>query len=221
MNLSYKHANLHHSFGYVEYKKAEDGVKAQEAMNGKEIDGRAINVDFSKPKAPRQDLGDRKKQYGDKPLSPPSATIFVANLPFSATSDGVGEAFGQHADVVGVRLPTDRDTGEPKGFGYVEFTSIDEAKKAFAAMEGQDIMGRVPRLDYSTPRPERSGDSPGGRGGFGRGGGRGGFDRGGRGGGRGRGGFDRGGRGGGRGRGGSSTNRGGFGDFQGKKVTLG
>lgn len=206
-------------FGYVEFENAEDGVRAQEAMNGKEIDGRAINVDFSRPKTEQQPRQDRAKQYGDKPLSPPSATIFVANLAFSATSDNVGEEFGKHADVVGVRLPTDRETGEPKGFGYVEFVSIEEAQKAFAGMEGQSIMGRVPRLDYSSPRPDR-GDSAGGRGGFGRGGGRGGFDRGGRGGGRGRGGFDRGGRGGGRGGRGGSTNRGGFGDFQGKKMSF-
>ncbi len=203
-------------FGYIEFANAEEGVKAQEAMNGREIDGRAINVDFSRPRTEQPPRQDRAKQYGDRVRSPPSATIFVANLPFAATQDAVGEAFGEHAEVVGVRLPTDRETGEPKGFGYVEFGSIDEAEKAFAAMEGQSIMGRVPRLDYSTPRPDRNGDSPGGRGGFSRGGGRGGFDRGGRGGGRGRGGFDRGGRGG---RGGS-TNRGGFGDFKGKKMSF-
>ena len=203
----------------MEYANADDGVKAQEAMNGKEIDGRAINVDFSRPKTEQQPRQDRAKQYGDRVRSPPSSTIFVANLAFSATSDAVGEEFGKHADVISVRLPTDRDSGEPKGFGYVEFASVPEAEKAFAAMEGQSIMGRVPRLDFSTPRPERTGDSPGGRGGRG-GGGRGGFDRGGRGGGRGRGGFDRGGRGGGRGGRGGSTNRGGFGDFQGKKMSF-
>ena len=208
------------SFGYVEFANAEDGVKAQAAMTGKEIDGRAINVDFSRPKTEQQPRQDRAKHYGDRVRSTPSSTIFVANLAFSATSDAVGEEFGKHADVVGVRLPTDRETGEPKGFGYIEFASIEEAEKAFAGMEGQAIMGRVPRLDYSTPRPDRNGDSPGGRGGFSRGGGRGGFDRGGRGGGRGRGGFDRGGRGGGRGGRGGSTNRGGFGDFQGKKMSF-
>lgn len=185
-------------------------------MHETELDGRQINVDFSKPKdaAPRQ---DRAKQYGDNQLSPASATLFVANLAFDATTDGVAEEFAKHGEVVGVRLPTDMETGNPKGFGYVEFASVEEAQKVFGAMNGQPIMGRPVRLDYSTPRPPRTGDSPGGRGG--RGGGRGGFDRGGRGGGRGRGGFDRGGRGGGRGRGGS-TNRGGFGDFQGKKMSF-
>ena len=129
----------------------------------------------------------------------------------------------------GIRLPTDRETGAPKGFGYVEMESIEEATAAFEALQGADMAGRALRLDYAGARPENNDSPRGGRGGFGgRGGGRGGFgDRGGRGGGRGRGGFgDRGGRGGrgGRGdRGGSSsrgTNRGGFGDFSGKKTTF-
>lgn len=211
-----------HRFGYVEYVNAEDGVNAQEAMHEKDLDGRNINVDFSKPKnkdAPRQ---DRQKTYGDN-TSPPSETIFVANLPFDVTEDVVAEEFGKHGSVLGVRLPTDMESGQPKGFGYVQFGSIDEATEVFGKMSGAVINGRPVRLDYSTPRPPRNDDSPrgrGGRGGFdrgGRGGGRGGFDRGGRGGGRGRGGFDR---GGGRGGRGGSTNRGGFGDFKGQKKTF-
>lgn len=120
---------------------------------------------------------------------------------------------------MGIRLPTDRETGEPKGFGYVTFASIDEAKAALEAMQGAYISSRPVRLDYSQPRPQNDAGGRGGFGGRGRGGDRGGRGRGGFGGGRGRGGFDRGGRGGGRGRGGS-TNRGGFGDFKGQKVSF-
>ena len=197
-----------------------DGVKAQAEMHEVEIDGRAVNVDFSKPKpdqaTPRQ---DRQKSYGDS-ISDVSDTIFVANLPFEVTEDVVGEEFGKHGSVLGVRLPTDMNSGAPKGFGYVQFASVEEAKEVFGKMTGTTIMGRPIRLDYSTPRPPRNGDSPGGRGG------RGGFnDRGGRGGGRGRGSFDRGGRGAGRGgfdrgRGGrgGTTNRGGVGAFSGQKM---
>ena len=211
------------SFGYVKFVNAASGEKAKAEKHRTELDGRTINVDFNQPKdnsTPRQ---ERAQKYGDSQPSEVSSTLFVANLAFDATSDLVGEEFGKHGSVIGVRLPTDKDTGAPKGFGYVEFSSVEEAQKVFGAMSGATIMGRPIRLDYSTPRPPRNDDSPGGfRGGRG---GRGGFDRGGRGGGRGRGGFDRGGRGGdrgGRGRGGrgGSTNRGGFGDFQGKKMSL-
>lgn len=113
------------------------------------------------------------------------------------------ESFSEHGNILGVRLPTDPESGRPKGFGYVQFSSVDEARSAFNAANGLAIGGRPVRLDYSTPRQ----NDGGGRGG--RGGGRGGA-RGGRGGGRG---APRGGRDGG-------TNRGGFGDFSGTKMTF-
>jgi len=142
--------------------------------------------------------------------------LFVGNLSFEANEDIVGEAFGEHGAVTNVRLPTDIDSGNPKGFGYVTFASVVDAKKAYENMMGAEIAGRPVRLDYATPRPDRSGGGGGGRGG------RGGFgDRGGRGGGRGgRGGFGDRGRGGSRGGRGGSTNRGGFGDFKGQKKTF-
>lgn len=116
-------------------------------------------------------------------------------------------------------LTVTRDSGRFKGFGYITFYSVDDAKSVVEQLQGADLMGRGVRLDYASGRPENNGGG-GGRGGFGgRGGGRGGFgDRGGRGG---RGGF--GGRGGGRGgfgdRGGRGGGRGG-GGFQGKKITF-
>lgn len=203
-------------FGYVEFVESASAFKAQKEMHETIIDNRTINVDFSTPRGDGRSGGakERSKSFGDQ-TSPPSDTLFVANIAFGATEDVVRDAFMKHGSVLGVRLPTNPEDGNPKGFGYVQFSSIDEAAKALVAMQGSSIEGRSVRLDFSTPRTN-SGDR-GGRGGRGavRGGGRG-FDRGGRGGGRGRGG-DRGGRGGGRG---GSTNRGGFNDFQGKKVTF-
>ncbi|KAK3704335.1 nuclear localization sequence binding protein [Vermiconidia calcicola] len=217
-------------FGYVEFINTSDAITALEAKNGADLDGRNIRVDFSQPRekrtdgqTPQQRGSERAQRYGDVPKEP-SATLFVGNISFNADESMLTEVFQDFGTIKGIRLPTDRDTGDFKGFGYVEMGSIDEAKAAFEGLQGADVGGRPVRLDYSTPKPQN--DSAGGRGGFGgRGGGRGrgGFsDRGG-GRGRGRGGFnDRGGRGGGRGgsRGGSSFNRGGFGDFSGKKKTF-
>ncbi|KAF2480498.1 hypothetical protein BDY17DRAFT_326398 [Neohortaea acidophila] len=220
-------------YGYVEFNSTEKALEALEAMQGTLLDGRNLRVDFSVPRpardenaTPQQRGADRAQKYGDTPKEP-SATLFVGNVSFDADESMITELFQEYGTINAVRLPTDRETGAIKGFGYVEFSSIDESKAAFEALQGGDLAGRSMRLDYSTPR---SNDSPaggrgggrGGRGGFGDRGGRGGF--GGRGGGRG--GFgDRGGRGG-RGGGGSfrgrgnTTNRGGFGDFSGKKVTF-
>ena len=157
-------------------------------------------------------------------MSEPSETLFVGNLSFDAGQDAVTQAFEPYGVPTGVRIPTDPETGNYKGFGYVTFGSVEEAKSALEAMQGSYIEGRPIRLDYSQPRPQNNGAPRGGRGGFGGRGGRG--DFGGRGGGRGFGGRGRGGRGdfggrgGGRGGRGASTNRGGFGDFSGKKTTF-
>ena len=205
-------------FGYVEFVSSEAGVKAQQQLHGFELDGRPLNIDFANMKKDSKERSNqRQSKFGDQNTTP-SETLFVANIAFGATEDIIAEAFGSYGVVQGVRLPTDMETGQPKGYGYVQFASIEDATKAMETMSGASIEGRPIRLDYAGPRPDRNGG--GGRGGGrGRGGdrGRGGFDRGGRGGGRGRGGFDRGGRGGGRG---GSTNRGGFGDFKGKKMTF-
>lgn len=198
-------------FGYVRFKTA-DAVEKALAMNGTEIDGRAVNIDRSTPPDRSKGREQRAKAFDDQ-ISPPSSVLFVGNITFSTTEDGLWSFFNEYG-VKSVRLPTDRDTGRPKGYGYVEFEDIEGAKKAFEASQGAEIDGRSVRLDYSQPRDGpgggrggrgggRGGFDRGGRGGFDRGG-RGGFDRGGRGG---RGGFDRGGRGG---RGGFDRGRGGF-----------
>ncbi|KAF1347024.1 hypothetical protein BDV97DRAFT_231390 [Delphinella strobiligena] len=214
-------------FAYVEFADTDAAIEALNTKHGVELDGRALRCDFSSPRQPKQDgdrANNRAQQYGDK-KSVPSATLFCGNLSFDTTQDSLTGYFSEFGSINGIRLPTDRETGAPKGYGYIEFSSIEEAQGALDTMNGADVDGRAIRLDYSTPRdPSTSGGFGGGRGG-GRGG-RGGFgDRGGRGGGRGgRGGFgDRGGRGGSRGgRGGfpPSTNRGGFGDFKGKKMSF-
>ena len=94
-------------FGYVEFVKAESAQKALE-MAGSEIDGRAIKVDLSLPRAPRDGaaFGDKpKKVFNDQLSGPPTTTLFVGNLPFSATEDAVWTAFADFGDVSSVRRP--------------------------------------------------------------------------------------------------------------------
>ena len=223
------------SFGFIHFSTAEEAKAAVEAKRGTELDGRALNIDFDGPRKDRGDGGakngntrdradNRAKQFGDQ-KGTPCNSLWVGNISFDATAEMIGEAFGEYGSVTRVSLPTDRETGSPKGYGYVDFSSVDEAKQAMEHLNGSDIMGRSIRLDYATPRTTDGFPSAGGRGarGGGRGdrGGRGSFggDRGGRGGRGGRG--DRGGgRGGSRGGRGGTTNRGGLGDFKGSKVTF-
>lgn len=196
-------------FGYVDFDSAEAAQTAVKTMNGTELDGRTLNVDLSTPRPERPKA--EKRDFNQEALSAPSQTLFIGNLPFSATQDAVYETFAAYGDITSVRLPTDPDTQQIKGFGYVEFGTLESAEAAVAQGRGEGIFidNRQARLDFSQPRTGggdrgggRGGSRGGGRGGFGgRGGGGGGF--GGRGGGGGRGfGGDRGGRGRGGGRGG-------------------
>ena len=170
-------------FGFVEFATVE-AANACVALNGKEIDGRPVKIDKSAPAAPSPEK--RAKAFGDVP-SDPSNVLFVGNISWNTTEDGLWEVFAEYGEVKSVRVPTDRETQKPKGFAYVEFIDIDTAKKAFEGASGSQIDGRSIRLDYSQPRDGGAGGG-GNAGGFrgrGRGGdrgwgGRGGGDRGGR-----------------------------------------
>jgi RNA recognition motif-containing protein len=87
---------------------------------------------------------------GDR-TCPSSDTLFVGNLSFDTSEDIVSKAFSKCGTVLGVRLPTDRFTGNYKGFGYVTFSSVNEAKAALENMQGAEINGRACRLDFSQP----------------------------------------------------------------------
>ncbi|KAF1820873.1 uncharacterized protein K489DRAFT_294169, partial [Dissoconium aciculare CBS 342.82] len=165
-------------FGYVEYTSAADAQKALAARHGYLLDNRELRVDTgeSRPQQTPQQKGfDRANKYGDTP-KPPSNTIFVGNVSFDADENALSEAFGEYGTIKAVRLPTDRDTGALKGFGYVEMSSVEEAQAAHEALQGADIAGRNIRLDFASERSNDGGDrgGRGGGGGRGFGGGRGG-----------------------------------------------
>ena len=67
--------------------------------------------------------------------------LYVGNLPFTATEDGVRTLFSAHGTVEKVSLITDRDSGQPRGFGFVEMSSSD-ASRAMQALNGKDFDGR-------------------------------------------------------------------------------
>ena len=124
--------------------------------------------------------------------------IYVGNLPFSTTEAELRQMFEAHGEVSSATLVMDRETGRPRGFGFVEMNDDGQARAAMEALNGQNIAGRDLTVNEARPREDRGGFGGGGGGGRGRGGFGGG---GGGGGGRGRGGFGGGGGGGG-GRGG-------------------
>ena len=88
--------------------------------------------------------------------------LYVGNLPFSATEDSVRELFAAHGTVEKVALVNDRDTGQPRGFGFVEMSSAD-AQKAMQSLNGKDFGGRPLKVNEAQDKPRG-----GGGGGYGR-----------------------------------------------------
>jgi cold-inducible RNA-binding protein len=97
--------------------------------------------------------------------------IFVGNLNFGATEAAVRSLFEAYGTVDRVSIVTDRDTGQARGFGFVEMNSNAEADKAIAALNGHDLDGRALNVNEARPKTER-GFGGGGGGGGGRGGNR-------------------------------------------------
>ena len=131
--------------------------------------------------------------------------VFVGNLDYNTKREEVQQIFAQVGTIRDVFLPTDRETGRPRGFAFVEFENDEDAAKAIEKFNGYQLGGRALRVNAAEDRPRGSGGGGGGRG-FG-GGGRG-F---GGGGGRGEGGGYGGGEGGGYGGGGGDDYSGGWG----------
>jgi cold-inducible RNA-binding protein len=111
--------------------------------------------------------------------------IFVGNLSFRTTQDELFAAFSQFGAVERVNIVTDRDSGQSRGFAFVEMTERRDAENAIASLNGADLNGRAMNVNEARPKPQGGGGFGGGGGARGGGGGRGG--NGGGGGGRGRG----------------------------------
>jgi RNA recognition motif-containing protein len=101
--------------------------------------------------------------------------IFVGNLDFAATESSIRTLFEAHGKVDRVSLVTDRDTGRPRGFAFVEMSDAAEADRAIAALNGTDLGGRTLNINEARPKGEGGGGrGAGGGGGFRREGGGGG-----------------------------------------------
>jgi cold-inducible RNA-binding protein len=105
------------------------------------------------------------------------SNIFVGNLSFQTTQEDLLATFSQFGNVERVNIVTDRDTGQPRGFAFVEMTNAQEAQTAIAQLNGAELNGRALNVNEARPKPTGGG----GRGGFGGGGNRRGHGGGGRG----------------------------------------
>lgn len=87
--------------------------------------------------------------------------LYVGNLPFSATEQELRDLFGQHGTVDTVNVITDRETGQPRGFGFIEMS--EGADDAIRSLDGSDMGGRNLKVNEARPREDRGGGGGGSR----------------------------------------------------------
>jgi RNA recognition motif-containing protein len=102
--------------------------------------------------------------------------LFVGNLSYQTTQEDLHAAFAQYGNVESVNIITDRTTGQPRGFAFVEMTDPNEAEAAIAQLNGAELGGRALNVNIARPKPSGGGGFGGGgrprRGGGGGGGSR-------------------------------------------------
>lgn len=81
--------------------------------------------------------------------------LFIGNLSFKATEGELEQLFSEAGEVVSAKVITDRETGRPRGFGFVEMASREEAEKAIEMFNGHDLVGRPIAVNEAKPREER------------------------------------------------------------------
>jgi RNA recognition motif-containing protein len=94
--------------------------------------------------------------------------LFIGNMSFQTTEGDLRSLFEPFGEITRIHIVQDRETGQPRGFAFVEVADDAEAAKAISALNGKEVAGRALKVNEATPRPERSGGggSRGGGGGF-------------------------------------------------------
>jgi len=98
--------------------------------------------------------------------------LYVGNLSFDTTQQDLEKLFAEIGTVTSTNIIEDRETGRPRGFGFVEMSSKEEGQNAISQLNGKEVDGRQLKVNEAKPQENRSGGGGGGRGGYGGGGGR-------------------------------------------------
>lgn len=94
--------------------------------------------------------------------------LFVGSLPYSTTEDSLGQLFAQYGQVQSVSIIKDKYSGQSRGFGFVEMSTEEEAKKAIESLNGYNMEGRAIVVKEALPKPTYTNGRDGGAGGRGR-----------------------------------------------------
>ncbi|CAM9685647.1 unnamed protein product [Phaeothamnion confervicola] len=125
-------------FGFVTFASEDDARRAIENMDGRDVDGRTIRVTHSQPAPDKQ---ARDYEQGEVPK------VYVGALSEVVTTEDLMDLFAQHGQVTDAIVMTDRNTGASRGFGFVTFSSQEEAMAAISALDGSELRGGKIRVN--------------------------------------------------------------------------
>jgi len=140
-------------FGFVTFASRSDAETAISKMDQTDLDGRTIKVNESRPKGeggPRRSSGGGGGG-GFNPDGKEEVKLYVGNLSFDTEEQTIRDFFGQYGSVSDCFMPTDRDSGRPRGFAFVTMPAAD-AQAAIEQANGYELEGRNIRVNESRPK---------------------------------------------------------------------
>lgn len=140
-----KRSGRSRGFGYIHFDEKDAAEAAALSLAGLEIDGREVRVDISEPRLMRPRM----------PRTPTENSVFIGNLNFDITEEAIEQLCDDmlgEGKVQRVRLPMNRETGRPKGYGHLDFENPEEAANAISILNGVDVMGRLLKADHAQRR---------------------------------------------------------------------
>eukprot|EP00467_Chlorarachnion_reptans_P015545 CAMPEP_0114519244 /NCGR_PEP_ID=MMETSP0109-20121206/18893_1 /TAXON_ID=29199 /ORGANISM="Chlorarachnion reptans, Strain CCCM449" /LENGTH=398 /DNA_ID=CAMNT_0001699957 /DNA_START=67 /DNA_END=1263 /DNA_ORIENTATION=+ len=142
--------------GFITFDSIEAATKACE-KNGQDLMGRPLKINYAKPRPDKDRKRTPKKGGGPKrePSERPAGgttTVFVGNLSFDIDDDAMRGFAKGCGEITNIRWLTDRDSGDFKGCGFIDFASVEGVDKFITEKNGSDLMGRTIRIDYAKPR---------------------------------------------------------------------
>jgi RNA recognition motif-containing protein len=139
----YRKSGKSRGFGFVEMNEIE-GKFAIEALNGKEINGRALKVNFSDPSETVQEVENEG-----------STRIYVGNLKLEVDVYYLSKIFSAYGRITSAMIINEQETGNSEGFGFVEMASNEAAIRAIEELEGKEVDGMVLRVNWAKPKPKK------------------------------------------------------------------
>lgn len=141
-------------FGFVTMATTEGAEAAISRLDGSELGGRMLRVNFPVPKGGEVPRSAGRGERGPRPAGSPGAgnKLYIGNLSWNCDDYGLADLFTDFGSVLEAKVVMDRETGKSRGFGFVTFNSAAEANEAVSRMDGQEVDGRQLRVNVAEDR---------------------------------------------------------------------